>query len=51
MVERVGPLCALVVEARDWGRFRLLVEVAVSDRGRDLTGIFPEGGWSEFGGN
>jgi hypothetical protein len=46
MAERVGPLCTLVVEARDWGRFLLFVDVVVSDRGRDLAGIFPAGGWS-----
>jgi hypothetical protein len=35
------------VEARDWGRFLLWVEVVVSDRDRDFVGIFPEDGWSK----
>lgn len=35
-IECAGPLCALVVEAREAGRFRLLEEVAVLDRERDL---------------
>lgn len=36
----------LLVEARDWGRFLLLTDVVVSDRERDLDGIFPAVCWS-----
>ena len=38
----------LLVEARDWGRFLLLTDVVVSDRERDLDGIFPAVCWSEI---
>lgn len=32
-------LCALVVEARDCGRLRLLLDVAVLERDRDLPAV------------
>ncbi len=41
-----NPLCTLVVDARDKGRFLLLVDAAVLDRDRGLGGFVPRGGWS-----
>lgn len=41
------PLCTLVVDARDCGRFLLLFELTVFERDRDLTGTLSSGGgWS-----
>jgi hypothetical protein len=40
----VTPLCTLVVDARDWGRFRLLFDTAVFERDRDFAGLLSVGG-------